>query len=371
MSDERKGLPSASSWRRFELCKGSYQLELEAKRLGQAVDRPTRWSADGSKIHASMVPGSTVELTESQAKTAKFLAERSTDQLERIFQGQAYHVLREKRLWLNGTPALSGQFDLCAYNDKLALVQDFKTGFSEPDPAEQNSQLKVLAVLVAIHLPSTIEEVVVQIISGPYGVTEARYGLSELSTAYGEIVDTWKAINAPDAPFNPSPEACKYCKALLICQAVKNRVVPVAALKVRELPLEPERAGRLLDEIALLREHFGKIEEFYYDRLTDDPSASIAGYALVPNAPRREITDVEGAQKRLSEFLEPGELAQVSTLKIGELEKLFGRKAKLKGEALKATFSQLLNGLIIDKTPRPSLKRVKGKAKAEELAIEE
>ena len=87
----------------------------------------------------------------------------------------------------------------------------------------------------------------------------------------------------------------------------------------------------------------------------------------MPNAPRREITDVAGAQQRLSEFLEPAELAQVSTLKIGELQILFGKKAKLKGEALKATFNQLLNGLIIDKTPRPSLKRLKGKARIEEL----
>lgn len=257
---------------------------------------------------------------------------------------------------------LNGRFDAVYYNETTALIQDFKVGFAEPDPAEQNAQLKVLAVLVAIHLPSTIEEIVVQIISGPYGVTEARYGLSELAIAYGEIVDTWRAINAPNAPFNPSPEACKHCKALLICQAVKNRVVPVATLKVRELPLEPEAAGKLLDEIAILREHFEKIEEFYYDRLADDPSATIAGYALVPNAPRREITDVAAAQQRLSEFLEPAELAQVSTLKIGELEKLFVKKAKQL-----TTLNQLLNGLIIDKTPRPSLKRIKGKARVKEL----
>jgi hypothetical protein len=36
-SDERLSLPHASAWRRYELCGGSWQLEQEAKRLGQAA----------------------------------------------------------------------------------------------------------------------------------------------------------------------------------------------------------------------------------------------------------------------------------------------------------------------------------------------
>jgi hypothetical protein len=100
MNDERAGLPSASSWSRYERCAGSYQLEIEAKRLGQSVDRPTRWSASGTKIHAWLA-GEKTELSESELKTAKFLQERAQEQVERIFQGKSYKVLKEKRLWLN------------------------------------------------------------------------------------------------------------------------------------------------------------------------------------------------------------------------------------------------------------------------------
>jgi Protein of unknown function (DUF2800) len=357
MIDERKGLPSASSWRRYELCTGSYQLEKEAQRLGQAVERPTRWSADGSLGHAALA-GEKVELPESLATTVGFLNERSHEQLERIFQGTEYLTLREKRLWLyiDDKPALSGQFDLCAYTPKVALVQDVKFGWDEPDPAEQNSQLKVLAVLVAMHIP--VNEVIVQLISGPYGVTEARYGLAELSVAYNEIVATWRAINAPDAPFSPSPEACKHCKAITICQAVKDQIAPVAKLQLSELPVEPERAGRLLDEIAVLRNHFEKIEEFYYERLAGDPTAEIKGYALVPGTLVRSVTDWDTARERLSEFIPPEALKGAANYRLGDLEKALGKTLKLKAPQAKERMNQILEGLVVEKQNSPSLKRV-------------
>ena len=141
---------------------------------------------------------------------------------------------------------------MVTYTPELALVQDYKCGFSEPDPAEDNAQLRVLAVLIALNLP-TVKEVVVQIVSGPYGVTEARYGLAELSAAYGEIVETLKAINAPDAPFSPSPEACHYCGAKLICQALKDTVVgPLAKLQMSALPEGGNRAAKLLEEVEIM-----------------------------------------------------------------------------------------------------------------------
>src|ERR1700745_754357 len=99
---------------------------------------------------------------------------------------------------------LSGRFDRVIYTPTVALCQDFKTGWSEPDPAEQNAQLKVLAVLVALHMPPTLKEVIVQIISGPSGVTEARYDLRALAEAYSSILATLRAIHAVDAPLNPS-----------------------------------------------------------------------------------------------------------------------------------------------------------------------
>ena len=99
MTDERRGLPSASSWRRYELCPGSWALEQEAKRLGQEAHKSSPAAARGTQIHAYLA-GEKVELSEADQKTAGFLKERAEEQVKRIFGDSQVNVLKEKRLWL-------------------------------------------------------------------------------------------------------------------------------------------------------------------------------------------------------------------------------------------------------------------------------
>jgi hypothetical protein len=99
MDDDRKGLPSASSWRRYELCAGSWQLEQEAKRLGQEAHKSSAAADRGTRIHAYLA-GEKVELFEAEQKTADFLKERALEQVKRIFGDSEVKVLKEKRLWL-------------------------------------------------------------------------------------------------------------------------------------------------------------------------------------------------------------------------------------------------------------------------------
>jgi hypothetical protein len=361
--DERRGLPSASAFRRYELCPGSWQLEQESKRLHQEAHVSNEFSEAGDRIHAFLagVPdedGKEIALSESEAQTADILQERSTEQVARIFGDETTQQLNEKRLWLelHGRPALSGRFDRVVYMERVALVQDFKSGFSEPDPAEQNSQMKVLAVLTAIALPS-IREVIVQVISGPYGVTEARYDLPTLGMAYGDIVTTLRAIHAPDALLVPSPEACHYCPAINVCSAVKSLIKPVVTLQVSALP-DGERAARLLDEVELLEEHLSEIKAYYQGRMSLDPAYTIPGYAMVPGNVRREVTDWEVARARLTEYLELDDIKGAANYRLGDLEKALGKKLKLKGKPLKERLGQILDGLIVEKQNGASLKRV-------------
>lgn len=285
------------------------------------------------------------------------------------FGDKSLNFLIEDRLWLkvDGREALSGQVDRVTYSGDTALIQDFKAGFSEPDPAEINSQLKCLAVLVALHLPQ-ITTIYAQIISGPHGVTEARYSIAELAHAYNEILDTLRAIHAEAAPFNPSPEACKWCSGALICQKLKDTILPVARLQYSALPVEPERAAKLLDEVAVIKSHLIEIEKFYFQRLEADPSFRIPGYALVPGATRRECVDWPAARKRLEEFIDAADLAASETYSITDIEKALGRKLKLKAKEAKAKLNEILAGLIEEKQNAPSLKRVRGEAKVASLA---
>ncbi len=370
--DDRENLPSASSFRRYQLCPGSFQLEQEAKKLNQEAHVGGEAAKRGERIHAWLagIPdedGNEIKLNESEQQTAEFLMERATEQRIRIFGDSEVAQLDEKRLWDVGH-RFSARFDRVLYTPTVALVQDYKTGWAEPDPADQNAQLKVLAVLVGLYLPS-VKEVYVQIISGPYGVTEARYSILDLAKAYNEILATLRSLHAVDAPLNPSPEACRYCPALSICQAVKNLIMPVATkTQISELP-DGARGARLLDEVAVIEEHLQTIREYYAKRLSEDPAFDLPGWALVPNAPRREIEEIDAARKRLAEFLDAGELNTAMDLKVGQVEKLFGKKVGLKGKELREKFNAVMQGVIVEKTPNPSLKRVSGKPKLVEVTL--
>jgi RecB family exonuclease len=367
--DEREGLPSASAWHRYELCAGSWQLEAEAKQLGQSAHETSPAAERGALIHAWLAGavdenGTEIKLDDSEQQTADFLQERATEQVHRIFGEAPTQELAEKRLWLtlNGRKAASGRFDRVVYTPTVALVQDFKTGWREPDPAEQNSQMKVLAVLVALHMPSMLREVVVQIISGPFGVTEARYDLAALAKAYSEILATLRTIQDPMAPLNPSPESCRWCPAAAICQPCRDLLSPPTKFQVATLPEDPDRAAELLDEIAILEGAFEQIKKHYYQRLENDPAYQITNYALVPGVVRREVTDWTAARQRLAEWLDLSEIEDASNYRLGDLEKALGKKLKIRGKELKERMGEILRGLIEEKPNAASLKRTKGKA---------
>lgn len=98
---ERKGLPSASNWARYERCHGSFQLAQEAKKLGmEAHSEPSPESEKGLRIHAWLA-GEKIELNESEMQTAQFLEERAQEQVKRIFGEYKPQVKNEVRLWLN------------------------------------------------------------------------------------------------------------------------------------------------------------------------------------------------------------------------------------------------------------------------------
>jgi hypothetical protein len=314
--------------------------------------------------------GNEIKLDESEQQTADFLQERATEQVHRIFGDEPTQELAEKRLWLtvNGHKAASGRFDRCVYTPSVALVQDFKTGHLEIDEAEMNPQMRLLAVLVALHLPSMLREVVVQIITVFYGVSERRFSIADLAAAYTDILKTLRTIQDPMAALSPSPEACRFCGAVLVCQAVKNLVLPVAKTQVSALP-DGARGAKLLDEVELLQEHLDSIREHYAQRLTADPAYDLPGYAMVPGNIRREVVDWEAARQRLGEWLELDEINGAANYRLGDLERALGKKLGLRGKELKERMNVILTGLVEERPNAASLKRVSGKSRLVTLEL--
>ena len=145
MSDPRKNLPSASSFPRYALCPGSFQMERQAPPEPESED-----AASGTRIHQRLAGdcGGTLSAEEVDLVTTSFdLALRTMDE---VLGGEPESVQREQRLWLHDQetllPVCSGQFDLFARRGKKVLILDYKTG-RNPVIAEQSWQLRCLVAL--------------------------------------------------------------------------------------------------------------------------------------------------------------------------------------------------------------------------------
>ena len=370
MNVERQSLPSASNWARYESCPGSFQLSLEARRLGQEAFKRTVEADSGERIHAVLAGDTTVKLSEAEEEKCGFLRERADGEIKRIFGDEPTKQLVEERFWfsIDGQAAASGRVDRVVYSETVALVQDYKSGFREPEPAETNAQLKFLAVVTAMHLRrhTHVEEVVAQIISGPYGVTETRFTKPQLADAWDNIIATLKAINDPRAAFNPSPQACRYCPAMNICQAVKDLVLPVAKQQCSSLP-SGDRAARLLDECELLERHITAIRAHYTQAIAADPTYEIPGWSLEPGPSRREVKDWRAARDILEEFIDPIVLGELASFSIPSVEKLLAKTLGLKGKEAGVKLAQILGELLNVRPGNLCLKRVKGEARVATL----
>lgn len=98
--DERMGLPSASNFHRYEKCPGSFQLEREARRIGQAAHQGGEAASRGTRIHRWLEDPESITLPAEELELANSLKERGDEQVRRIFGDEPYTELREKRLWL-------------------------------------------------------------------------------------------------------------------------------------------------------------------------------------------------------------------------------------------------------------------------------
>lgn len=132
MSDpERKGHPSASSFHRYIKCPGAFQLEQQAREIGQLAFQGNKDAERGTRIHAWLaltdeerelvtnllklpekereialaklergIDPSLLNLTDSDLQCGNDLKARADEQVRLIFQDQPYLELKEKRAWL-------------------------------------------------------------------------------------------------------------------------------------------------------------------------------------------------------------------------------------------------------------------------------
>ena len=347
MSDERKGLPSASNAKRFLNCAGSFRAE------SGFPDTSNPASEAGTRIHdvlAGEAPWTT--LNDAEREMAETLNTES-DLVVANWESEKPLVTREKRLFLveQGKELASGKGDLMAISasGKRGIIIDYKTGRGEVDKAGKNLQLRFLAVLMAQEHPN-LEEITVGIIQIGSPTTLCAYSKSDIRLSRENILTGLKALDQDNAP-RKSGTWCKYCKAIGVCETAigeSMQIVPQESKFELGMPFE-----ELLIRAEIVEQIIESIKEKAKTLLRANPEA-IKGYKLSSPIQRRAIKSPETAFTKLSTILNGSEFASCCSVKVGDLQKLLAKKQQLGVKDSKEALSNLLGDEleVIESEPR-------------------
>ena len=355
MTEERKGRPSASGFSRLALCPGSWNLESTLPE-----QEPNQYMQLGTDVHAVLADQKPFEeLSEEGQEIATRCLSDYSDMIQQLDLEERTKSVIEERFWYD--ELFSGAIDrIDFFGDETAIVSDYKTGRTAQSKASENTQLKAYAVLVKNAFPElkTILVSIIQPLAG--GTTIAEYNEEELAAAKKEIVGIVNASLKPDASRNPSPDACKWCRAKGICpdaygnaQAAKTKLQVASSVAVSTLSNE-ELAH--LDANAIVVEDFiDEIRKELKSRLI--AGAQITGLSLSKGRTIRNVTDTTAAISALSSVLSHDAIMDCAKISVSSLEKALGKAKGIKGKDAKAALDELLGWIIETKESEPSISR--------------
>jgi hypothetical protein len=357
MVDERRGLPSASSFDRLAVCPGSFIAEKNLP------DESNEMSEAGDLGHACLAGEIHIdELDDDTAKTviiAKSIEER---RIESYGFKNAVQI-REKRLWfeIDGVKQFSGKPDLILLDGKNAMIIDYKTGPLQVEHAGKNMQLRALMFLVDKEY-GPLEAIYVCILQPRAKLqwTSCMYLKNDIELSYlkgkQNILQILENVKDPNAPRNATEEGCRYCKAKPTCPEANQTIMDIQKTE-NNLPAIP--TPDLLEKCAIAKKLIAKLEENARNALLADPCA-IPGYMLKPGSTRKVINNPEGVFYQAAILgIDGSEFASICDVNKTKLKALIKEKTGRKGAQLDEAVAEILEGNTTEKQNKPSLAKDK------------
>lgn len=360
MSDERNGKPSASGMSRLALCPGSWNLEstLPEQEANQYMQL-------GTDVHAVLADQKPFEeLSEEGQEIATRCLNDFSTLIGQLDLGERTKEVIEERFWytdeLLGEDTFSGAIDRIDFFGDTAVVTDYKTGRTAQSKASENQQLKAYAVLVKKAFPElkTIFVAIIQPLAG--GTTIAEYNEAELTAANKEICGIVLASSFPNAPRNPSIDACKWCRAKNICpdaygQAQAATTTLQVASSVAVSTLSNEELASLDANSIIVEDFIEEIRKELKARLMG--GAQITGLSLGKGRITRNVTDTAAAISALSSVLSHDAIMDCAKISVSSLEKAYAKAKGIKAKDAKTALDDALGWIIETKESEPSLQR--------------
>jgi len=220
--------------------------------------------------------------------------------------------------------ALGGTADAVLVDGNHLHVIDLKTGRVLVE-AENNKQLMTYALGVMRQFNAPVD------ITCTMHIFQPRAGHSKWTVKGVDLVNHGHALVhaanlalSPDAPTNPSPDACKYCKAKTICPSMRQKVQDNAR---KDFATNTKITPDMLDLAHLAAEWSEAVITAAKKQLTD--GETISGWNLKPGRKTRFWKSEELAAAALKDHPKAFSLkspAAIADLKIEVSEDLIGVK---------------------------------------------
>lgn len=367
MSDERLGLPSASSASRYAACLGSWQLEKQI-----AEGAVTNDATIGNRIHSALAMELVDNLTSDETWTIDRCREQELELVKATFPEatEEPNVWREKRLWSiddRGVKLWSGKPDVIYVVGSAGLIIDYKSGRGAVENAAENLQLRCLVALLDENFGFTFDRItvaIVQPLAGPPSV--AVYESQDIRNAIAESADLMEQIQKIGHPRTPSESACKYCKGKPFCPEARELAVAGPLTNTPEgitpdaiaATLTNQTLAAFLDRSAQAEAVIEACRTEARRRLAEGDT--VEGWTLKEGAVRETIKDTETVYLR---FIESGgtyeDMMPAITINKTKLKDALKVATETKGKELDAKLTALLDGCIESKASQPTLTRIK------------
>ena len=302
---------SASRTDRFMQCPGSYRLESlmpyepagEAAAIGTAIHELSEIILRGGEIPTRTDPDH-LSMAQGYADFVNTLVENPRKKLIEVNLDEGLKSLH---------PALGGTADAILVDGNHLHVIDLKTGRVAVD-ANENKQLLTYALgaMRQLKAPSTIE-CTMHIYQPRVGHSKWTVSGNYLNLHGRRLLSAAELALSSDAPTNPSPDACRYCKAKTICPSMREKVQETARSDFKpDMTVTPE----MLDNAALVTAWADAVQAAAKAQLAD--GKSIQGWTMRVGRKTKFWKDEALVQEAFKDMLIAWELKSPSAvLKLG------------------------------------------------------
>lgn len=312
---------SASRAERFMTCPGSVRLENqmpyepagEAAAIGTHIHELSEKLLRGEELDNPDLNPEHVAMAQEYADFINNLVPNPRKKLIEVNLDAGLKSLH---------PALGGTADAILVDGNHLHVADLKTGRVLVE-AENNKQLMTYALGAMRQLNAPADIICTMHIFQPRaGHSKWTVNGMDLINHGHDLINSARIALSPNAPTNPSPDACKYCRAKTICPSMRQKVQDTARKDFApDTAITPE-----MIELAKLAEDWADaVLTAAKKQLTS--GATITGWNLKPGRKTRFWKSEELAAAALKDYPQAFSLkspAAIADLKIEVSDELIG-----------------------------------------------